>query len=62
MKEKKYMNALVSKKQDNCLSLFKLIAALQVMYWHIIVHLGISSNSWFDKLFGVFQGVPIFLH
>ncbi len=48
------------RKQDNCLNLFKLIAALQVMYGHIIVHLEISSNIYFDRLFGVFLGVPVF--
>lgn len=58
MKEKNNMN--VSLKQDNCLNLFKLIAALQVMYGHIIAHLEISSNTYFDRLFGVFQGVPVF--
>lgn len=47
-------------KQNNCLNLFKLIAALQVMYEHITEHLGINSSIYFDKLFGVFQGVPIF--
>ncbi len=54
------MNEPAVRKNDNCLSLFKLIAALQVMYGHIIVHFGISSNSVFDKLFAVFQGVPVF--
>lgn len=47
-------------KQDNSINLFKLIAALQVMYGHIIVHLEINSNIYFDKLFAVFEGVPIF--
>lgn len=50
----------ISSKQNNCLNLFKLIAALQVMYGHIIVHLGISSHPYFDKVFGIFLGVPIF--
>lgn len=60
MEDKNDMNIHVSKKKDNCLSLFKLIAALQVMFGHIIMHLEISNTSWFSKLFGVFQGVPIF--
>ncbi len=50
----------VSQKKDNCLNLFKLIAALQVMYGHIIVHLKINSNTYFNRLLGVFEGVPIF--
>ena len=54
------MNTRTIIRKDNCLSLFKLIAALQVMYGHIICHLRISNNSWFDKIFSVFQGVPIF--
>ena len=45
---------------DNCLSLFKLIAALQVLYGHAIVHMDINSNAWLDRIFGIFQGVPIF--
>lgn len=59
-KEYDNMNICIRKKHDNCLNLFKLIAALQVMYGHMIRHLGLTSNIWFDKLFGVFQGVPIF--
>ena len=58
MSDSKLMN--VSQKHNNCLNLFKLIAALQVMYGHIVIHLDINSNIYFDKFFGVFQGVPIF--
>ena len=50
----------ICQKQNNCLNLFKLIAALQVMYGHLIAHLGIQSNAYFTELLGVFQGVPIF--
>lgn len=45
---------------NNSLNLFKLIAALQVMYVHIVNHLDIGSNIIFDKIFGIFLGVPIF--
>ncbi len=51
---------IVPQKRDNCLNLFKLIAALQVMYVHMVVHLEISSNPYFDRFFGIFLGVPIF--
>ena len=47
-------------KQDNCLNLFKLVAALQVMCGHIIAHLEVGNIADFDKMFGVFKGVPIF--
>ena len=48
--------------KDNCLNVIKLVSALQVMYDHTVAHLEIQTVPWFDKLFGVFQGVPIFLH
>ena len=44
----------------NALSLFKLVAALQVMYGHITTHLTIPTNAYIDQVLGVFQGVPIF--
>lgn len=46
--------------QNNSLNLIKLIAALQVMFGHIVVHLEISIPSWISQMLGVFQGVPIF--
>ena len=46
--------------QNNSLNLFKLIAALQVMFGHIIEHLEISIPSWINQMLGIFQGVPIF--
>ena len=46
--------------QNNSLSLFKLIAALQVMFGHIIEHLEIGVPQWISQIFGIFQGVPIF--
>lgn len=44
----------------NCLSLIRLIAAIQVMMGHIIEHYELSVNSIFFKLSYFFRGVPIF--
>lgn len=46
--------------RNNCLNVFKLIAALQVMFGHIITHLQIPCFQWVEKILDVFQGVPIF--
>ena len=58
--DKERENMSIGTKQNNCLNLFKLIAALQVMYGHLIAHLEIQSNAYFNEIFAVFQGVPIF--
>ncbi|MCR5540822.1 MAG: acyltransferase [Ruminococcus sp.] len=47
---------------NNCISLVKILAALQVMYGHIIAHLQISSNedSILSRFISYYHGVPIF--
>ena len=47
-------------RQNNCLSLFKLLAAIQVMYGHFCAYVGFSGPDAFDIMIGIFQGVPIF--
>ncbi|MBR6040495.1 MAG: acyltransferase [Clostridia bacterium] len=49
-----------SGNRDNCLSLIKLIAALQVLWGHAVEHLQLSQPQAVGKLIGYFQGVPIF--
>lgn len=48
-------------RQNNCLNLFRLIAALQVAYGHIIIHMMCTPPEIVSKILGYFQGVPIFL-
>lgn len=47
-------------KRDNCINLFRLIAALEVAYGHSIVHMNIQTPNVINSVFGYFQGVPIF--
>lgn len=46
--------------KKNSLVLFRYIAAIQVMYGHIIEHLCIDMPYWLSASLGVFLGVPIF--
>lgn len=48
------------KISNNSLSLIRIIAALQVMYGHIIGHLELTSNNIVNKVIWYFNGVPIF--
>lgn len=47
-------------RQNNSLSLIKLLAALQVVFGHISIHLNLSISPIVETLVGFFQGVPIF--
>lgn len=47
-------------RRNNCINLFRLIAALQVAYGHMTAHLDIDMPYLMDIIFGYFQGVPIF--
>lgn len=44
----------------NCLSLIRLLAAIQVFLGHAVTHLQIKIPTIFMEFLGVFQGVPIF--
>ena len=48
--------------RNNCLSLIKLLAALQVMYGHLIYHLNLPgiNNFFINKIISYYSGVPIF--
>ncbi len=54
------MNNHVLNKRNNCLNTFRLIAAIQVAYGHIIVHLDIKMPEFVGTILWFFQGVPIF--
>lgn len=45
---------------NNCLSLIRIIAAFQVMFGHMVIHLNLPiNNTLFDMIY-FFRGVPIF--
>ena len=46
--------------RKNALNTLKIIAALQVAYGHMIVHLQVDVPSIISRVFGFFMGVPIF--
>lgn len=50
----------VIRRQNNCLNLFRLIAAIQVAYGHIIIHMMCTPPNFVSNILGYFQGVPIF--
>lgn len=50
----------VTRKDDNCLNLIRLFAAIQVMYGHYVIHLHVNMPKWIDLVFSFFPGVPIF--
>lgn len=45
---------------DNSLSVIRIIAAIQVMYGHMILHLHVDMPKWISEIIGFFYGVPIF--
>ena len=47
--------------RNSCLNTIKLLAAVQVAYGHIIVHMRMDIPNWFSGMLGYFQGVPVFL-
>ena len=47
-------------KRDDCLNLIRLLAAIQVLYGHTLVHLQIESIPIFGDFIKFFSGVPIF--
>lgn len=62
-KKQAFQNLLFSQQFDyrkNALNTLKIIAALQVAYGHMIVHLQVDVPSIVSRIFGVFMGVPIF--
>ena len=46
--------------KKNCLNLIRLIAAFQVMYFHVLTSLNVSSNLIVSNIMSFFYGVPIF--
>ena len=54
------MKLSIPEKQNNCINLFKLIAALQVMLMHATEHLKIEVYPIVSKISNIFLGVPIF--
>lgn len=56
----KMKSIVLPDRQTNCLSVIRLIAALQVAYGHIVAHMSIDIPSLIGTVFGYFQGVPIF--
>lgn len=47
-------------RKQNCLSLIKLVAAIQVMIIHMREHLDILLPEWVNSIIRFFAGVPIF--
>ena len=45
---------------DNSISLIRLIAAFQVLFFHLVAHLQISIHPLIDSIATYFRGVPIF--
>ena len=45
---------------NNCLSLIRLLAAIQVIFFHLVTHLHISIHPIVDSIATYFRGVPIF--
>lgn len=54
------MEATVIDYRKNSLNAIRLIAALQVLFGHTVVHLGIATSSIVNEVSFFFQGVPIF--
>lgn len=54
------MVVLDSQGYDNSLSLIRLIAALQVLFFHLVAHFQLSLNLVVDSVVTYFRGVPIF--
>lgn len=48
------------KTYNNCLSLIRLIAALQVILGHLLLHFQLPVNDYLNKAVFFFRGVPIF--
>lgn len=46
--------------RNNCLNTVRLIAAVNVMYGHLVTHLGVTMPRWLNLLVSYFRGVPIF--
>lgn len=49
-----------TKNHDNCLNVIRLIAAIQVMYEHYLVHLDVDMPRWIGQILSLFPGVPVF--
>ena len=47
-------------QSKDCLNLFRLLAAIGVMYWHIVRHLSIEIPIIINKTCGYLPGVPLF--
>ena len=50
----------ISVRHQNCISLIKLLASLQVMFGHVRRHLGLSIPVQLELAIGYIRGVPIF--
>ena len=55
------MEIMQNLKKDNCLSLIRIIAALQVFFGHMLEHLQLPIDSTIAHATYFFRGVPIFL-
>ena len=49
-----------SSRMPDCFNTIRLIAALQVLYVHTVIHLGLSMPEFVSAILGFFKGVPIF--
>lgn len=47
-------------KNNNCITLIRLVAAIQVFLGHAVVHLEIPNSIEITKFLTIFQGVPVF--
>lgn len=54
------MNNSISNNRDNCISLIRIIAALQVIMGHMIEHLELPGNEIVLKATFFLRGVPVF--
>lgn len=54
------MDNPLSKQHNNCLSLIRIIAALQVVFGHMLEHLQLPMDSTVAHATYFFRGVPIF--
>ena len=47
-------------RRHNCINLIRIIAAFQVAYGHMVIHMHINVSPVINRVFGYFQGVPLF--
>ena len=60
MKSERAFAAEDAQSHNNCFNLIRLVAALQVAFGHMIVHLDLGIPTPIVNIFSFFRGVPIF--